>query len=117
MEKRVAEFAFYTTGGTVEERKLRLSLELSQHVVEFREVRIEPVVAWAPLFVRLVRAKSQNGKITRPSLLLAKARKAFSKERSAMLTHHLLAFIYGKNGSQHSLIFRVWLAKVEIGHT
>jgi hypothetical protein len=103
--------------GFVEKGRLRLSLELSQHIVEFGKVRIEPVVTWAPLFIRLFRAKSQNRKITRPSLLLAEARKALSKEGSGMLAHHLLTFIYGKNRSKHSLIFRVGLAKVKIGHT
>jgi len=57
-----------------------LSLEISKHVIEFREVRVEPVKPRAPAPARLFRREFQNGKISQPGLAVRQAGKVFAKK-------------------------------------
>jgi hypothetical protein len=80
---------------TAREGKSDLPLEISKHIIEFSQVRVEPVKPWAPIPVRLFRGESENGKITRPGLPFRYAWKTFAKKRDRMRADNPIAFIHG----------------------
>jgi hypothetical protein len=48
---------------------------------------------------------------------VGQAGKLFSEKSDGMHIHYFFAFIDGKYRTKHSLIFGMWLAKVEVRHT
>lgn len=96
---------------------MKLSLQISQSIVQFHQIGIEPVKAGAPVSGRLFRGEFKNGKITVAGRAVGKAGKVLTKECDRMFADHSIAFVYGKHRSQHPLILGVWLAEVEVWHT
>jgi len=94
----------------------QLSLQLSQRIIQLDQVRFEPVETGTPISNGLFRREPQDRKVASRAVL-RQTGKTVAKKRYGVLAHHPFAFIHGKHGSQHSLIFRVWLAKVEVWHT
>jgi hypothetical protein len=94
-----------------------LSLQIPKHVIEFAQVRFEPVKPGLPLPGRFFRGKSQDRKVLASRAVLAQAGEILAKKRDGMLAGHALALIQREYRPQHSLVFGVWLTEVEIWHT
>jgi hypothetical protein len=94
-----------------------LSLQISQRIIQFHQVRVQPVKAWAPVSDRLFRGNSQHGEIAFPRRTFRQSREVLAKKCGRVLADHAIAFIYGEHRSQHPLILGMRLAKVEVWHT
>jgi hypothetical protein len=104
-------------GDCKRKKNAKLSLQISQRLIDLDQVRVQPVETWAPVSDRFFRPESQNSEVPGADWAVGKAGEALAKKSDRVLADHPFAFIYGKHCSQHPLIFGMRLAKVEVWHT
>src|SRR5262252_5183384 len=96
---------------------MKLAGEREQRFVQLIEIRIHSIIPRLPWSFRFFRVEPNHRIIAGGLWVVAKVRKVLSHVCRRMVLNDRFALIHRKNGSEHALVFRVWLAEVEIRHT
>jgi len=94
-----------------------LARECQQRLVEFGQVRIQSVIARAPACRSFIRREVEHREVACRTLSVAQLRELFTDIGGSVLTDDPLTLIDRQNGSKHTLVFGVGLAKVKGWHT
>lgn len=95
----------------------QLARELQYCFVELSQIRIDTVIAGAPHGGGLLRLEADHRKIIGGAAVTGYRGKLLANVGGRVLTDNAVTLVNGEDGAQHTLVFRVGLAKVKVRHT
>src|SRR5712692_6500245 len=94
-----------------------LARKCQKRFVELGQVGVEPVIAGAPSYGRLIRWEIEHGEVVCRRLLIGQFRELIADISGGVLADDALAFVDREYGAEHTLVLCVGLAKIKGRHT